>query len=42
VQSFDGVEDGVSTARATVGNLGLHRRHPDQGSVDGVVAVRIV
>jgi hypothetical protein len=42
VQAFDGVEDGVSAAGATVDELRLQRRNTDRGSFDGVVAVRIV
>jgi hypothetical protein len=44
VELIDGVEDGVSAAQtgAGVGELGLQRWDGDGGSVDGVVAVRIV
>ena len=42
VQSFDGVENGGSTAWAAIGDLGLHGRDTDGRPVDGVVAVRIV
>jgi hypothetical protein len=41
LESFDGVEDRVPAAQATVDNLGLQRRNADRASVDGVVAVRI-
>jgi hypothetical protein len=42
LELFDGVDDGVSAAWAGVGELCLQWWDGDGGSVDGVVAVRIV
>jgi len=42
VETFDRVEDGVSSAWAVVGDLGLQWWDGDGGSVDGGVTVRIV
>ena len=41
VKAVDGVNDGVSAARAGVSDLGLQRWDGDGGSVDGVVASRM-
>jgi len=42
MESVDGAENGVSAAGASADELCLQRRNADRGSVDGVVAVRIV
>lgn len=42
LEPFDGVDDGIPAAWTTVGELRLQGWDGDGGSVDGVMAVRIV